>query len=205
MTGWRHRALRGRPVTSITRRRRLRQRRLQLSWGLAQAHVQAGNGARRARSGLDEIAELVDQPKSLTAEHQFGPSPVPGQRIGDLPAVSDLADDLEPPVPDLHRSIAAGVAHGIGGELADGDDQVRDTRRRETGLLGAARDKAAARSQVVPVAQRLGVRGRPGQRPLAPRRKARRTQVAASRWAVATDGCVLAASATTHRGSRALS
>ncbi len=102
---------------------------------------------------------------------------MPGERIGDLAGVSYLADDLIFGLPNLHRSAAVGVAPGVGGELADGDHQVRDARRREPGTLGLAGYEAANRAQVVTVAQRLGVRRRTGQRPVTPRRNLRRAQV----------------------------
>ena len=136
----------------------------------AQAHVQAGGGACLAAPGLDKVTDLVDQPQAVTAQQLIGAGPVPGERISDVPGIRYLADDLFAGSPHLHRSAAAGMTQGIGGELADGDHQVGNARRREPGPLGPAGDKAADLAQVVTVAQRLGVSGRAGQRPITSRR-----------------------------------
>ena len=150
----------------------------------------------------------VDQPKAVTAQQLIGGGPVPGERISDLASVSYLADDLFSGPPNLHRSTAVSVAQGVAGEFADGEHQVRDARRREPGALGLAGDEAANRAQVVTVVQRLGARGRAGQRPVTrggtfggPRYVA----LAVSSPPLMTAGCVLAASAMTDPGSPVLS
>jgi hypothetical protein len=61
---------------------------------LVQAHVQAGRGACSAGSGLDKVTDLVDQPEPVAARQLIGADVVPGERISDVPGVSDLADDL---------------------------------------------------------------------------------------------------------------
>jgi ferritin-like protein len=43
---------------------------------LVQAHVQAGRGARRAGSGLDEITDPVDQPQALAIQQIMRREPV---------------------------------------------------------------------------------------------------------------------------------
>jgi hypothetical protein len=37
-----------------------------------------------------------------------------------------MADDLSSGLPDLYRSAAVSVAHGVGGKFADGEHQVGD-------------------------------------------------------------------------------
>jgi hypothetical protein len=172
-----------------------------------QAHVQAGGGTCPAGSGLDKITDLVDQPKALTAQQLIGRGPVPGERIGDLAGVSYLADDLFSGLPNLHHSAAVSVAQGVGGELADGEHQIREARRCEPGTLGSAGDETANRAQVVTVAQRLGVHGRGSARLHRGGRcgGSRYLALAVSCRSLMTAGCVLAASAMTDFGSPVLS
>jgi hypothetical protein len=87
--------------------------------------VQAGSGARPPGSGLDEITDLVDQPQAVAVQQLIRREPVPGERIGDPAAVGDLTDDLFWGLPDLYRSAADRVAHGVSGEFADGEDLGR--------------------------------------------------------------------------------
>ena len=78
----------------------------------------------------------------------FGPGPVQGQRIGDPAAVSHLAHDLLPRVPDVHGSIAAGVRRTVlaaSSLTASTRSETRDVV--ETGLLGRAGDETADRTQ----------------------------------------------------------
>lgn len=85
--------------------------------------MQAGNGAHLASFWPGRDRRAGDQPKPLTAERQFGPGPVPGHRIGDLAAVSDLADDLLPRRPALAGLRGAGA--GLRGPVVavDADDR----------------------------------------------------------------------------------
>ena len=136
--------------------------------------MQAGSGARLPGSGLDKITDLVDQPKAVTSRQLNGGGPVPGERIGDLAAVSYLADDLLSGSPHLHHSAAVSMAQGVADELADSEHQVRNARWREPGTFGLAGDETANRVRVVTVVQRLGVRGRAGQRPVTSWRNLRR-------------------------------
>src|SRR2546423_3596994 len=143
-----------------------------------QAHVQAYGGACLAGSGLDKVTHLVDEPQAVAAQQLVGRRSVPGERIGEVASVGHLADELSLGLPDLECSAAVRVAHGVGRELADGDDQVGDARLCEPGTCGPAGDEAANRAQVVRVAQRLGVYGRAGKSPVTSRRNVRRPQVA---------------------------
>src|SRR5437764_11042316 len=93
-----------------------------------QAHMQTNGGACLAGSGLDKITDLVNEPKAVAAQQLIGPGPVPGERIVELPGVSYLADDFFSSPPDLYRSAAVSVAHGISCKFADGEHQVGDAQ-----------------------------------------------------------------------------
>ena len=104
------------------------------------AHVQTGDGTRATGPGLDKITELVDQPETLAVQILIGPNPVPGQRVGNLAGVADLADDPVAGPPEMHRP-AAGVAQGVTSQLVDGDGQVGDAQFSKPGTLGPAGDE----------------------------------------------------------------
>ena len=115
--------------------------------------MQTGHGTRTASSGLDQIAELVDQPQPPATQLLVGRGPAPSQRIGDLAGVRYLADDPVAGAPQTHCPPAAGVAYGVAGELVGGEDQVSYARFGEPGTLGPAGDEPAYRTQVVTVAR----------------------------------------------------
>jgi hypothetical protein len=56
-------------------------------------------------------------------------------------AVLDLADQLIAGGPDGHGAAAAGVAVGVGGKLADREDQVTDPARGGSGAAGVLGDE----------------------------------------------------------------
>src|SRR6478609_3581364 len=99
-------------------------------------HVHADHGPGRAGPGLDEVAKLVHQPYSLAPALAGGRVTAPGKRVADVAAVLDLADQVIAGGPDGHSAAAAGVAVGVGGKLADREDQVTDLVRGGSGAAG---------------------------------------------------------------------
>jgi hypothetical protein len=86
-----------------------------------------------------------------------------GERIGDVAAVLDLADQLIPRGPDRQDTALIGVADSVRGKLAHREDQVRNPVRRKAKAGGVPGGECAWRSQVGPVGQGRGPVRRPGQ------------------------------------------
>jgi hypothetical protein len=104
-------------------------------------HGQADHSTGGAGPDLDEVTKLVHQPYSLAPALVGGRDTTPGQRVADVAAVLDLADQLIAGGPDGHSAAAAGVAVGVGGKLADREDQVTDPARGGSGAAGVLGDE----------------------------------------------------------------
>lgn len=62
---------------------------------LVAQHVQADGRSGRAGLDLGQVADLPDDPQAHMGAEPFGEArPGSGQRVGDVPGVADLADDL---------------------------------------------------------------------------------------------------------------
>src|SRR5438874_13754247 len=83
----------------------------------------------------------------------------PGHRIGDPPAVVDLAEDLPGCVPDVDHPAAIGVADRVGGDLVRGEDEVNRSLLADSGLPCVPLDQPPYWRQILLVGKRLGRRG----------------------------------------------
>jgi hypothetical protein len=124
-------------------------------------HCPAGAGA-----GLHQVTDLVDEPKPVAAGRVRGWAVPAGERIGDVAAVLDLADQLIPRGPDRQDTALIGVAKSVRGKLAHREDQVRNSVRRKAEAGGVPGGECPWRSQVGPVGQGRGPVGRHGQGPV---------------------------------------
>src|SRR4029077_17708656 len=123
------------------------------------AHAHPDRGAVLARAQLDQVAHLVDQPQAMATVLGALPDP-PGQRVGDPPAVVDLAEDLLAGVPDVDHPAGVGVADRVRGDLVRGQDQVDRALLAEPGQARVPLDQSPYRRQVRLVGKSLRLRGR---------------------------------------------
>ena len=93
-------------------------------------------------------------------------SQLPGHGIVDSGAgVGNLEDELAGLAPDAHDGRLGAVDEGIGRDLVDGEDDVRDPAHRDPGLPGVALDKLPQRGEPLGLdrgARPRGSRSAPG-------------------------------------------
>jgi uncharacterized membrane protein len=128
-----------------------------------QPHMQADYRLAGRAAEFYEIADLVHEPQPMAVAGARGRPPPPGQRVGDVAAVLDLADELIPRGPDGEGAARIGVQEGVGGNLTDGEHQVEDTVPGQADTCGLAGGIGPDRGQVFPVGQGRGPVGRPAQ------------------------------------------
>jgi hypothetical protein len=87
--------------------------------------------------------------------------PAPGQRVADLAAIAQLADQLGRGLPAPDRAAAARVLQRVGGELADREHELGGAGAGQRSRLGMCGDEAADAAQVCVEAEEVGVRWRP--------------------------------------------
>ena len=109
-----------------------------------------------AAAGLHQVTDLVDEPKPVAAGGVRGWVVPAGERIGDVAAVLDLADQLIPRGPDGQDTALIGVANSVRGKLAHREDQVHDSVRRKAEAGGVPGGERPWRRQVCPVGQGRG-------------------------------------------------
>ena len=151
------------------------------------AHVQAGDGARRARAPLDEIADPVDQPQAVAAGSVGGLAPSPGQRVGDVSVILHLAEHLIGRAPGTDHAAAGRVADRVGGQLADREHQVAGAARIQAGGARLAGRELPDRSEVPVEGHEHGVAGWRRERIVTSWRELARAEVAGA-WTLVSGG-----------------
>jgi hypothetical protein len=132
----------------------------------------------RARPSLDEVAYPVDQPQAMTAAGIGGLPAPPGQRVGDVPAILDLAHHLVGGAPRADDPAARRVTERVGGDLADRQNHVADARRGQPGRLRLAGTELAHRPEPAVEGNRHRALVRRRQRVVGSRRKPAWSEVA---------------------------
>jgi len=112
----------------------------------------------------------------MTARLIGGPPPPPGQQVGNVARILDLAGHFANPVPG-RQDPAAGVTERVRRDLADREPQVIHPRPAEPSRLGVAGRDLADLTEVVGEGQRLGVGRRWRQGGVAAGRHASRSEI----------------------------
>jgi hypothetical protein len=121
--------------------------------------MDADLGPGGAGADLHEVTQLVGYPHPLPSPGVGGAAAAAGQRVGDMPGVLYLADQLICGCPDGECPVGGGVAVGVGGEFADRDDEITGAAGGRAGLARVPGGECPDRAQVVPVSQHGGVSG----------------------------------------------
>jgi hypothetical protein len=95
-----------------------------------------------------QITELVHDPQPVATAPVRARLTPPGERVGDVAGVLDLADQLIPRGPDGQDTACTSVAKGVSGKLAHGEHQVEDTVWGQADAAGMPGSIRPRRSQV---------------------------------------------------------
>jgi hypothetical protein len=139
--------------------------------GPRQAHPYPDCRTAGATADLGKVTQLVDHPQAVIVPVRAGPEP--GQRIGDLALVVELAHDLISGVPQPGGPGTRSVTQRVSGQLAYRDHQVSYPVRSQPGAAGLAGHPLPELAQVGIVLIRLRSRRWRRQRGVAPRRDSR--------------------------------
>jgi hypothetical protein len=110
--------------------------------------VHADGRAVLVRAQVEPVAHLIHHPQAEPGRRVGSGGASARERIADEAPVRDLADDLAGVVPDVEPARGPGVLHRVGGDLADGDDQVGGAIVRQARLPRVPPHQFAHRCEV---------------------------------------------------------
>jgi hypothetical protein len=101
--------------------------------------VQADRCPSGAAAEFYQVTDLVHDQKAVAFARVRGGQVPACERVGDVAAVLNLANQLIPGGPDGQDAARIGVPKGIRGKLAHGEHQVEDTVRVKANTGGLLR------------------------------------------------------------------